>query len=511
MDTMEARLNEALRRVGEYELVIEALRSFGDSLDARDALRQILDASLRVAQAHQGSLTLLDASADTPAQTLLREGAGGDRILDHFLNLLLSGWAHRNGRAMWSDRLSETFGSALPARYQSVASALSVPIFHGDEVVGVINLVSLNPAHRFGEREAELVGILAGQCSKSLRNARQHEALQAETTRLRQEVAGRRGFVGIVGSSPAMRQLFTLVERVASTEGRVLIEGESGTGKERIARVVHQTGPRKDTPFVAIDCGALPVNLLESELFGYVKGAFTGADAPKRGLFEEAHTGTLFLDEVANMPMDVQAKLLRVLQEGEIRPLGATQSRPVDVRVLAASSQPLRQCVAEGTFRPDLFYRLSVVTLTVPPLRDRRSDISLLARHFLEQKAGAYNPTVRGFLPETVAALEAYNWPGNVRELENAVERMLVLSEPGSTHLAPEWLPADLNPAASRPAETEDWSGKRAAYERQLLLDALTRMDWNQSAAARELGLSESTLRYRMQRLDLRRPTGEAS
>jgi transcriptional regulator with GAF, ATPase, and Fis domain len=504
-------LAEAERRLHAYERVIEALRTYSDTLDSGAALQQILDASLRLAQAHQGSLTLLDITADRPAQTLLRDGHGSSRALDHHLNMLLTGWAHRNGKAMWTDQLGETFGATtLPARYAQVASALSVPIRDEGDVIGVINLISLDPLRRFGEWEAHLVSILAAQCAKSLRNARQHEALKEETSRLRREVEGRHTMGGIVGHDLSMQRLFALLERVIPTEGRVLIEGESGTGKELIARVIHFNGPRKEAPFVAIDCGALPANLLESELFGYAKGAFTGANDAKQGLFEAAHKGTLFLDEVANMPVDVQVKFLRAIQEGEVRPLGSTQTRKVDVRIIAASSKPLRDRVNEGAFRTDLYYRLNVVTVAVPALRDRKSDIPVLAAHLLEKKRAIYRSAATGFLPDTLALMERYTWPGNVRELENVVERMLILADPTALQLTPDLLPAEFQPGAPSTSSASDtasldWNDRISSFEKRTLFEVLSRHAWNQSAAARELGLSESTLRYKLLKLGLRR------
>jgi transcriptional regulator with PAS, ATPase and Fis domain len=213
------------------------------------------------------------------------------------------------------------------------------------------------------------------------------------------------------------------------TDVRVLISGESGTGKECIARAIHDGGPRKNGPFVAVDCGALPANLLESELFGYVKGAFTGADRDRKGLFEEAHGGTLFLDEIVNLPMELQAKMLRAIQESEIRPLGSSQVRKVDARIIAAASENVRDEMIAGKFRRDLFYRLNVVNINLPALRERKEDIPLLAEHFLSTMNKKYGKRITGFHADTMAHLAAYAWPGNIRELEHAMERAVVLCQ----------------------------------------------------------------------------------
>jgi len=237
------------------------------------------------------------------------------------------------------------------------------------------------------------------------------------------------GFTGILGHSAKMQSVFSLLRQVMPTDVRVLISGESGTGKECIARAIHDGGPRKNGPFVAVDCGALPASLLESELFGYVKGAFTGAERDRKGLFEEAHGGTLFLDEIVNMPVEVQAKLLRAIQESEIRPLGSSQVRKVDVRIIAAASESVRDEMIAGKFRRDLFYRLNVVNINLPALRERKEDIPLLAEHFLSTMNEKYGKHIKGLQSDTVAHLAAYAWPGNIRELEHAMERAVVLCQ----------------------------------------------------------------------------------
>ncbi|WP_375769599.1 sigma-54 dependent transcriptional regulator [Archangium gephyra] len=253
--------------------------------------------------------------------------------------------------------------------------------------------------------------------------------LREENRALRQAVGDRSAFAALVGRSAPMRTLYELVERVAHSPAPVLVRGESGSGKELVARALHFEGPRKEGPFVAVNCTAIPNALLESELFGHVKGSFTGATTPRRGLFLEADGGTLFLDEIGDMAPELQAKLLRVLEDGEVRAVGADASRKVDVRVVAATHQELEVRVREGRFRQDLFYRLNVVPLLVPPLRERREDIPLLVEHFVAQSRKR-NPRARlsGFSPEALATLAAAPWPGNVRELENLVERLAVVT-----------------------------------------------------------------------------------
>jgi DNA-binding NtrC family response regulator len=306
-----------------------------------------------------------------------------------------------------------------------------------------------------------------------------------------------RGARPIIGSHPAMVELYKLVSRVAGTKSSVLIIGESGTGKELIARTIHEASPRRDRPFVAVNCTSLSETLLESELFGHVKGAFTGAIERRPGLFLEAHRGSVFLDEVGDMSLSMQAKLLRVLQEEEVKPVGGNETIPVDVRVVAATHQDLEALVRSGRFRVDLYYRLHVVALHVPPLRERREDIPVLAEHFLREYAARSSRALRGFSPRAMEALLAHPWPGNVRELENVVERAVALA-PGST-VEESDLPDKLIVGA-RIAPAEPQGATRATLDevaRSYVLQVLDQVRGNKSEAARVLGIPRRTL-YRM-------------
>lgn len=502
------------QQLEDYEKLLSLLQTIGSSLEVEAILRQIIEAALSLCNAQQGAIVLFDPDSQEIAKTLIRHNQAESELLDHYLNTLLSGWALDHKSAQITGDLAATFGAKqIKAKYQAITSALSVPLEWRGEIIGVINLLSLEANHKFDERELRLMKILAAQCAQFIANAKLHEAVFAEADRLRQEIRDKYQFHGIIGHSPKMQALFALLERVIPTEGRVLLEGESGTGKELIARVIHYGGPRQDGPFLAVDCGALPANLMESELFGYVKGAFTGALRDKKGLFEEANGGTLFLDEIVNMPLEIQAKFLRAIQEGEIRSVGSTQVKKVNVRLIAAASVNLRAQVEAGKFRQDLFYRLNVVNVALPPLRERKEDIVVLANHFLKKIAEKHNRPIKGFKPETVAYLENYAWPGNVRELENVVERMVILSEPKSELIAPESLPLEIRPPTLE-SDTTVPQGKpspgvktmKDAYEKMILLEALMKHDWNQSAAARELEVDEKSVRYKMQKFGIKKP-----
>jgi two-component system response regulator AtoC len=334
----------------------------------------------------------------------------------------------------------------------------------------------------------------------TLRKAEEREQLRREVARLRREVGEVAGFEGVVGASGAMREVLDLAARVAPYPSTVLITGESGSGKEAIARAIHRASPRHDRPFVAVNCGAIPENLLESELFGHERGAFTGADRAREGLFEEAHGGTLFLDEIGELTMPLQVKLLRVLQERTIRRVGGSGERPVDVRVLAATARDLVDEVKAGRFRDDLFYRINVVQIHVPPLRTRPEDIPLLGEHFLRMHARRLGLDAPGLPRALVPVLAAYSWPGNVRELENVVERALILS---GGQLGEDHLPAHVR-SGQQLFEVRDDDGdlsvkrRLPALERSLIARALERCGGNRTRAAELLELSVRALSYKI-------------
>ncbi|HKY70660.1 MAG TPA: sigma-54 dependent transcriptional regulator [Nitrospira sp.] len=329
-----------------------------------------------------------------------------------------------------------------------------------------------------------------------------HCRLLRENTKFREELKSKDEWSPLVGSSPAMLEVYKLVARVSESRSTVLLQGESGTGKELIARAIHGNSPRRDKPFVPVNCGALPDTLLESEMFGYEKGAFTGAVGTKTGLFESANGGTLFLDEVGELGQALQVKLLRVMQDQEVRRVGGTTSIKVDVRIIAATNRDLEQFVKEGKFRDDLFYRLNVVRITLPSLKERQEDIPMLAHHFLQKCAGGATTAVRGFHPDTLDCLNRYRWPGNVRELENAIERAVSLSHgplltpddlPSAIRQAPS--PADQKPDIAESAESVYLTLEEV--EKRHLMRVLKETKGNKVKAAKILGIDRRTL-YRM-------------
>lgn len=496
-------------RIQDYEKLVSIIQTIGASLDVDEVLQRITQGVMQICDAYQVSIILFDPS-ENDDRTLIREGESKELLLDHYLNLLLSGWVRRNGKPLLSDKLWGVFSDAeIKEKYQSISSVLSVPLNHDNEMLGSVNVISTRRERPMNPRDLKLVEHVATSCSQFIVNARLHQSLFEETERLRKSLREDDFFHGIIGKSPAMKKMFHDLERIIPTEGRVLLEGESGTGKELVTRILHQCGPRKEGPFVAVDCGALPPNLMESELFGYVKGAFTGAFQDKTGLFEEAHGGTLFLDEISNMTKEVQSKLLRVIEEGELRPVGSSKIKKVDVRIVAAASDNLLTHIKDGGFREDLYYRLNVLKIILPPLRERKEDIPVLANHFLQQLADKYQKNARRFHPDTMIHCERYDWPGNVRELENAVERMVILAGEKDTVLHKGLLPMEVLSPHTDSDKVQLHEGdsrfksEKGAHERQLIRNALSDNDWNQSAAARSLGIPESTLRYKMKTLGI--------
>ncbi len=322
--------------------------------------------------------------------------------------------------------------------------------------------------------------------------------LLRENRELREALGERHRVEGIVGESGRMQEVLSLVRRVAPSDATVLIRGESGTGKELIARAIHHASPRAAGPLVAVNCAALPESLLESELFGHEKGAFTGAQSARQGRFEAAHGGSLFLDEIGDLPLHLQVKLLRVLQERRVERVGSNRPIPVDVRLLAATHRDLEAMVREGRFRDDLYYRVNVVTITLPPLRERREDIPLLLERFLERFARANGKAIRGLTREAREALLRYDYPGNVRELENIVERAVVLTRDEVIGLAD--LPLGVKESEKAGPEARTLPAAVEGLERQMIREALARAGGVQTRAAELLGISERVLRYKLRK-----------
>ncbi len=391
-----------------------------------------------------------------------------------------------------SDTMSDTIlGQSRSVVDLRLSSVMCVPLMAKNSLIGVLYVGNEGVEGLFTESDLELLKIFAAQAGLILHNALLLDELRLENEDLAREVQAGTGVGGsMIGNHPSMAGVFQTLGKIAPTDISVLVTGETGTGKELVARELHLRSNRRDGPFVSINCGAIPENLLESELFGHKKGSFTGALADKQGRFEDANGGTLFLDEIGEMPMHLQVKLLRVLQEREIERVGEGRSRPVDIRVISATNKDLSDEIKSGRFREDLFYRLNEVLIALPPLRDRGDDVHLIAKHLLKRFGKLYPGRARGFATETLQALSTYVWPGNVRQLENRIKKALVLGD------GPLLTPLDLGfegPVEEKP-RWEALSDAKESFQTRYIKECLEAHEWNKAATARALDVDPRTI-----------------
>jgi transcriptional regulator with GAF, ATPase, and Fis domain len=411
------------------------------------------------------------------------------------------------GAAVLTANAQQELSSSESIMGGQILSMLAVPLWRGEDIIGLIQADNRQSAGMFNERDLEVSLLLGSQAALAIDNATLVQRLRIAEERARGEnvYLKRRQekikFDNIIGESPAMKSVLNQLEKVIDTRATVCVEGETGTGKELIASAIHHQSSRRDKMFVAQNCAALPENLLESELFGHKRGAFTSADSDKKGLFEIADGGTLFLDEMGEMPMSLQAKLLRVLQEGTIRPVGATSEKQVDVRIICATNRDLAAEVEKGRFRQDLYYRLMVFPIKLPPLRDRREDIPQLAAHFLKRYAEEYRIESPGFTQDALDALASYNWPGNIRELENEIQRIVIQAESGH------WIEVtDLSPRLRKIEGTVTRIAPKQGtlkemmeqVERWLIAEALRDHGNNKTKTAATLGITREGLHKKL-------------
>ncbi len=494
-----AALPPAVRLARTLATLLKISSAIGSMRDI-DALQwQLLAMLFDVIPAERGAILLLDSSTGEFSTPVAWDRAAGP---DHPVHI---------GRALALRVVEERVAvldyeppPSVPASAEAApasgVSLLCVPLTAPTRSLGLIYLDTRNPTARFSNDDLQLLSGIAGLASVAIENARQFETLGSEYQRLRAEVQLQHD---MIGRGARMRQVYQFIERVAPSDSTVLILGESGTGKELASRAIHLNSPRKSRPFVALNCAALTETLLESELFGHERGAFTSAISQKKGLLEVAEGGTVFLDEVAELPPTLQAKLLRVLQEREFVRLGGTSSIKLNVRFIAATNKDLQKAVTDEKFRLDLFYRLNVVSISMPALREHPEDIPLLTDHFVSRYSARSNRKVRGLSPAARACLSQYDWPGNIRELENAIERAIVIGN--SELILPEDLPDALAdralPAVGSAASFHD--AVRGA-KKQLILTALEQSQGSFTQAAKLLGLHPNYLHRLVSNLDLK-------
>ncbi len=494
------------RLVGHLNALLKFSQTISSIRSMEELQRQLLDLIFGVVPAQRGAILLTDGKSklDDLSSTFGWDRQAGAQTTVRISRAII-GQVLSAGEAILSNNIleNEAFGENESLMISQTRALLAVPILLMNRKLGVIYLSTSDAAAQFDEDHLQLVSAIAGIAAVALENVRQLEWLENENQRLTDEINIERS---MVGEGKRMRDVYQFIAKVAPTDSTVLIRGESGTGKELAANAIHKNSSRSRKPFVAINCAALTETLLESELFGHEKGAFTGAIAQKKGKFEVADGGTIFLDELGEMSLLLQAKLLRVLQEQEFERVGGTRPIKVDVRLVAATNRDLESAIKDGSFRQDLYYRLNVVSLKLPRLRERSEDIPLLASYFATKYAAKCKRQVRGISPEARALLTAYDWPGNVRELENAIERAVVL---GSTDLIrPEDLPEAVMETEAEPtlANTSIASYHETIKEtkKQLILKAITQADGNITEAARLLGVQGNYLHRLISNLNLR-------
>jgi Nif-specific regulatory protein len=500
----QTRDPESTSKITELTLLYHVSRILDQSLDMRDVVSPVLEAISEFMDMRYATLTLLNrATGDilieaahglSPQQTRrgrykLGEGVTGQVVL--------------TGKAIIIPKTSESplFLDKTKRGKSPDTSFVCVPIKVGLEVVGALSVDLPYEPKKGLDEIARLLTILASMIAQAvnLRRAAEEERdrLDEENKRLREELRSRFRPSNIIGNSHEMQIVYDQIAQVSKTATTVLIEGETGTGKELVAHAIHYNSDRADKPFIKAHCAALPESLIESELFGHVKGSFTGATADRKGRFELAHGGTLFLDEVGDIPASIQIKLLRVLQEREFERVGGTQTVKVNVRLIAATNKDLQELVNENKLREDLFYRLHVFPVFVPPLRKRKADIVLLADHFLEVYSKQNNKNVRRLSSAVIDMLMSYHWPGNVRELENAMERAVLVCDGNVVH--GHHLPPTLQTAEASGTVTRLSLGEAiASYEKDLIQDALKTTRGNRARAARLLSATERILNYKV-------------
>ncbi len=483
---------------------VRKLFAFSEKLINRksvdDLLEAMLDDVIELTSAQKGFLILVDGAdvvsgnADGKDQKLVVRASRNVRketitdtagaISDSIVRQVVE-----NARPLIvSDALADTtFGKSESVIAMKLSSVMCAPLLSQGQVIGALYVGNDKVKSLFERTQLELLSIFASQASLILQNAMLLDALRADKAKLQAELKDKR-FGEIIGACPSMLEVFRKLQKVAGTDISVLITGETGTGKELIAREIHRRSPRVDGPFVTINCGAIPENLIESELFGHVKGAFTGAIASRPGKFQYADKGTLFLDEIGELPLNLQVKLLRALQERVVFKVGDSKPEKVDIRVVAATNRNLEEEIRNNNFREDLYYRLNVVNIWLPPLRDRGEDLVIIAKALLTKYADELGSAVKGFSPAAVAAMRKYAWPGNIRQVENRIKKALVLCD--ETLLTPE----DLDLGASAENAILPLEKAKEDFQRKYVLEVLERNNGNRTQTARDLGVDPRTI-----------------
>ncbi|MGO9481128.1 MAG: sigma-54 interaction domain-containing protein [Candidatus Kryptoniota bacterium] len=477
-------MSENLR--DNFTVLYEIAQNINTILDPQHLLEKVLEIAMAHLDAERGCIVMVSEVSSRGFDIVVNKNFDTEKgTSESVASSSVIGKVLDNGEPVLTfDALSdERFEASRSIMAQQILSIICVPLRLQEKTTGAIYLDSKKSRGKFNEETLKFLAVFGNLAAAAVENARRYDTLRNENARLKNEVSSAMLFPGIIGKSKIWKAALDLVQRVVDTDVAVLITGESGTGKELIARAIHSQGTRREMPFVAINCSAIPEQLLESELFGYKKGAFTGANADKKGLLEYAEGGTLFLDEVADLSSALQSKLLRVLQDKEIRRLGGTESKRVDIRILAATNKDLHEEIKKGNFREDLYFRLNVVEVHLPPLRDRTEDIPVLANHFMKKARETHGRSVKRIGSEAMSRLLRHPWYGNVRELENTVERAVVLSL--SEELTEDGLKLHQYPGE----EVLETGVTLEEFERKLVEKTLMETGGNRTRTAEKLGV----------------------
>ena len=479
-----------------------------DYSDVKELLRKIIESATRLTEAEASSLLLVNPE-NNKLYFEIAIGTKGAEVQRFSLNMGegIAGWVAANNRSLIVNDVSSDrrFYSDISKKVGfPTKSIVAVPMRLKDRRVGVIEIINKRDGASFTDEDLQWLEIFATQAAIAIQNARSFQKVQEEIYLLQDELQTDKGYHTFVGESKAIKEKLEIVRRAAQTDSSVLLLGESGVGKELFAEQIHLESPRRNNPLIRVNCAALPENLLESELFGHVKGAFTGATRDRRGRFELSDTGTIFLDEIGDLPLALQVKLLRVLQHKSFEPVGGSEPITVDTRIIAATNKDIEAEVASGRFRPDLYYRLNVLPIYIPPLRERREDIPVLAEFFLKKFNREIKKQIQGFTAEAMDVLLSYSWPGNVRELENAVERAVVVSQ--GDRIAPEAVALN----QSIRGDSESTAGKPLkeavnAFKKHYIRQTLDMNQWNQTKTARLLGIQRTYLSRVIKELGIER------
>lgn len=493
--------------------LFELARILGLQTDFQEVVRLVASKATQLLKADLTLILMLNPDTRKTVKTIVKDGKHIDQKEYRDIHIHVSGWILNNQKPLISpfiqndERFAEDMFDNVPMK-----SVVGVPLIIEGTIIGTLIILYRESEERIETDYLKSLEDLAAVSAPYLRNAQKIREYFVSSLP-KTSILLKYNNIGLYGRSQRFIELLYAIEAATKCDARVLLVGKTGTGKELIARAVHSFSSRANSPFIAIDCGAVPQNLLESEFFGHRRGAFTGATSDRQGLFLEANEGTLFMDEINNLPQDMQAKLLRVLQESEVRPVGSDRTVPINIRIITASSISLKKLVEDKLFREDLYYRLYVFPIYVPDLSERKSDLPILANHFLRIQSEKQDKNCESFTEEVIDFVTQRSWNGNIRELENFVERLVTLT-PQHVHIIGfEIFPADLCDEIDqfqthyKPKRSlESLKEQVQDFEAQLITQTLIESNWNQSEAARRLATTEKNIRYKMNRLDIKKP-----